>query len=142
ASSLISAPATNAFSPAPVRITTRTAASFLACSKPAPSSRTVAELSAFRTAGRLTVMIAIASRFSYKRFSNIPPSVQWFGIRRVLMIVETPTALASVVSGQNHTFQQRWRRETFLTELFEHDVGNVVRRIEPDEVQQSEWSHW
>ena len=52
ASSLMSAPATKAFSPDPVRITTRTSASFLAWSKAAPSSRTVCELSAFRTAGR------------------------------------------------------------------------------------------
>src|SRR5260370_896071 len=69
ASSLISAPATNAFSPAPVRINTRKAWSSRASSKAPCNSSTVLRFSAFSTFGRLKVMYAIPSLFSYKIFS-------------------------------------------------------------------------
>src|SRR5216683_2646373 len=69
ASSLISAPATNAFSPAPVRISTRTAASSRASSNACCNSSTVLRFSALSTFGRLKVMYAIPSFFSYKIFS-------------------------------------------------------------------------
>ena len=68
-SSLMSAPATNAFSPEPVRMTAPTAGSHRIAVKQARSSRTVFSLSAFRTLGRLTVTRAIRSRMSTTRFS-------------------------------------------------------------------------
>src|SRR6266550_8154796 len=70
ASSLISAPATNAFSPAPVRINTRTAWSSRASSSACCNSSTVLRFSAFSTFGRLKVMYAIPSLVSYKIFSQ------------------------------------------------------------------------
>ena len=69
ASSLISAPATKAFSPEPVRISTRTLESSRASSSTCCNSSTVLRFSAFNTLGRLNVMQAIPSFFSYSRFS-------------------------------------------------------------------------
>ncbi len=69
ASSLMSAPAMNAFSPEPVRITAPTAASWRSAEKAAWISRTVFSLSAFRSFGRFTVTRAIRSLTSTIRFS-------------------------------------------------------------------------
>jgi hypothetical protein len=61
ASSPMSAPATKAFSPAPVRITTPQAGSALACAKAASMSAMTASFKAFNLSGRLTVIVAIRS---------------------------------------------------------------------------------
>ena len=69
ASSLMSAPATKAFSPAPVRITTPTSAFSRSEEKTAWISRTVFSFSAFNTLGRLIVTRATRSWISRIRFS-------------------------------------------------------------------------
>src|SRR5947207_1110490 len=71
ASSLMSAPAMNAFSPAPVTITTRTDASCFRCSTACRSSSVVGVSRALRTAGRLMVRIATAPSRSRRRLSKV-----------------------------------------------------------------------
>src|SRR5262249_20210627 len=71
ASSLMSAPAMKALSPAPVRITPRTAASSRASSKTVFKSSHVRWLSAFSTFGRLSVTKAMAFFFSYATVSRV-----------------------------------------------------------------------
>ena len=68
-SSAMSAPATKAFSPAPVRMAPRTCGSEPMAAKAASSSSTVRSLSAFSFSGRLMVTIATPSRVSTLRFS-------------------------------------------------------------------------
>src|SRR5947208_86928 len=70
ASSLMSAPATKALSPAPVRITARTLSSCFRSSTARRSSSIVCEFSALRTLGRLTVTTAIAPSRSRRRLSK------------------------------------------------------------------------
>src|SRR3954470_1664535 len=66
----MSAPATNDFSPAPVRITTRTLSSYLSSRIARRSSSSVRVLSAFSTLGRLMVTIAVASSRSISWLSK------------------------------------------------------------------------
>src|SRR6266581_7903728 len=70
----MSAPAMNALSPAPVRITPRTSPSLRAFSNAALRSAHVFPFSALRTLGRLSVTYAMASFFSYKTFSSVRPA--------------------------------------------------------------------
>ena len=64
ASSRMSAPATKALSPAPVRTMTRTSAADSASRSRSPSRRSVSASSALRTSGRLKVMTTIGPRRS------------------------------------------------------------------------------
>ena len=57
----MSAPATKAFSPAPVTITTPTAGSAFAAAAAAARSAITASFSAFSLSGRFTVIVAIRS---------------------------------------------------------------------------------
>ena len=66
----MSAPATNDFSPAPVRITTRTLSSCLSSRIARRRSSSVWVLSAFSTFGRLIVTIAVAPSRSISRLSK------------------------------------------------------------------------
>ena len=68
-SSEISAPAANAFSPEPVKMTTPMASSRATSSNAAPRSDTVWALSAFSTSGRLSVTVATRSFFSSNTIS-------------------------------------------------------------------------
>src|SRR5216684_2231822 len=70
----MSAPAMNALSPAPVRITPRTSASSRASSNAARRSSHVFPFSALRTLGRLSVTYAMAPFFSYNTFSSVRPA--------------------------------------------------------------------
>src|SRR5215813_1152694 len=67
----MSAPAMNAFSPEPVSVATRMAASFLISVNADRNSSIVAMLSAFSTLGRLTVTYAIEFFFSSRMFSKV-----------------------------------------------------------------------
>src|SRR5215211_4049546 len=62
-----------------------------------------------------------------------------FGILRV--VVESAAGLATVQSRQHHAFQQRWRRKTLLAKLVEHDLCDVVRRIEPHKITEGKRPH-
>src|SRR5690242_3746492 len=68
--SAMSAPAANAFSPAPVRMTPRTVESSRESSKAARNSWIVTLFSAFRTLGLFSVTYAIGPFLSYKTFSS------------------------------------------------------------------------
>ena len=57
------------------------------------------------------------------------------------VVVEALAALAAVEPRLDHPLQQRRRREALLAELVEHDVRDVVGRVEPHEVQQRERPH-
>src|SRR6266404_2349414 len=70
----MSAPAINALSPAPVRITPRTSPSLRAFSNAALRSSHVFPFSALRTLGRLSVTYAMAPFFSYITFSSVRPA--------------------------------------------------------------------
>src|SRR6266700_3200668 len=70
----MSAPAMNALSPAPVRITPRTSSSSRASSNAARRSSHVFPFSALRTLGRLSVTYAMAPFFSYNTFSSVRPA--------------------------------------------------------------------
>ena len=67
----MSAPAMNDFSPAPVMITTRTPSSSLTARMARRSSSSVCALSAFRTLGRLMVMVATAPSRSNEQVLEI-----------------------------------------------------------------------
>src|SRR5258705_2592785 len=71
----MSAPAMNAFSRAPVRITPRPSSSSRASSNAARRSSHVFPFSALRTLGRLSVTYAMAPFFSYKTFSSVRAAV-------------------------------------------------------------------
>src|SRR4051812_35721911 len=71
ASSLMSAPAMNDFSPAPVRITARTASSCFSSRTARRSSSSVWVLSALRTLGRLTVRTATPPSRAIRRLSKV-----------------------------------------------------------------------
>ncbi len=51
------------------------------------------------------------------------------------VLIESLARLLPQASGQDHPLQQGWRRVGGLAVLLEHDVGDVVRRVEADEVQ-------
>src|SRR5262249_34930025 len=72
----MSAPAMNALSPAPVRITPRTNGSSRAFSNAVRRSRQVAEFSALSTFGRLSVTYAIGPFFSYSTLSSFGESMR------------------------------------------------------------------
>src|SRR3984885_10090948 len=67
----MSAPAINALSPAPVRMTPSTVASSRASSNAVRRSAQVGVFKALRTFGRLTVTYAIASFFSYRTLASV-----------------------------------------------------------------------
>src|SRR6266478_1987033 len=167
ASSLISAPATNAFSPAPVRINTRTESSARASSSACCNSSIVLRFRAFSTFGRLKVTYAIPSFFSYKIFSYaIVPllgsaclcvlSVSALSLFFSFLLAAKTSAPSDAVVGiiikptsrlppvppcQDHTLQQRRRGETPLLELLKHNLRNVIGRVQPHEIQQCQRPH-
>src|SRR5688572_12243589 len=57
------------------------------------------------------------------------------------VIIEPSAALFPQPPGQHHALQQRRRREPRLAILLEHDVRDVIRRVEPDVIKQRERSH-
>src|SRR5712664_1412343 len=166
----MSAPATNAFSPAPVRISTRTASSSRPSSSACCNSSTVLRFSAFSTFGRLKVMYAIPSFFSYNMFSKpissllsalrfsahsasprylfLPSSFSFSPLKLhrpripwIGVVIKPPSRLPPVPPRQHHALQQRRRRESPLLELIKHNLRNVIRRIQPHKIQQCQRSH-
>src|SRR5215831_17628796 len=77
----MSAPATNAFSPAPVRIAARTLESCSMFEVHCSRSVIVCRFRALYLSGRLTVTTATDSSTSYRRFwySMVPPGYHWWG---------------------------------------------------------------
>src|ERR1044071_5947789 len=62
-------------------------------------------------------------------------------VLRVAVVVKAAPALSAIKPRQHHALQQERRRETLLFKLVEHDVGDVVGRIESDEIEQRERPH-
>src|SRR2546425_6670580 len=58
------------------------------------------------------------------------------------VVVEALAALAAVQAGEDHAFEERGRRVAALAVLGEHDLGDLVGRVEPHEVEQRERAHW
>src|SRR5947199_600949 len=58
------------------------------------------------------------------------------------IVVEALAALPASHPGQDHSFEERRWGVTLLAVLGEHDLGDLVGRIQPDEVEQSERPHW
>src|SRR5215471_20953733 len=67
--------------------------------------------------------------------------IHWCRIIRVLVIVKPAATLSSVQSRHHHSFQQRRRSKTLLLEFIKHDVGDVKRGVQPDEVAKSQRPH-
>src|SRR3954469_3591033 len=65
----------------------------------------------------------------------------WLRVRGVRMIVKTLARFLSEPACQNEALQKRWGGEATLLELVEHHMGDVVRGVEADEVEQGERPH-
>src|SRR5438067_1125063 len=57
------------------------------------------------------------------------------------IVVEALAALPAIHSCQNHALEERRRRVALLAVLGEHDLGDLVGRIQTDEVEQRQWTH-
>src|SRR5438067_11039965 len=79
--------------------------------------------------------------------SPAPTDLMWLdevhrdGLLRVGVVVEAAARLAPVESGLDHSLEERRRGEAALAELVEHDLGDVVGRVESDEVEERERPH-
>src|SRR5438094_3600600 len=157
ASSWISAPATNAFSPAPVRISTPTRGSLPAVSTARSISCTVARSRAFSFSGRWIVSRAMPSFASYSTrlvFVMVGgPSGSDGGPllaggeevvrpRRLHAVIVEPLArLAAVEPRQDHPLHEGRGGEAPLAELVEHDVGDVIGGVDADQVEERQGAH-
>src|SRR5436309_637182 len=146
-SSTMSAPATKAFSPAPVMTTAPHPGSFSAASTAALISVRTRLLRAFSFSGRLTVIQTTPFWFSTSRFSYIvqgPSAADQTVVRSrrfLRIVVEASSALLSKIARLHHTFQEGRRGEASFAELIEHDVGDGVGRVQTHEVEERERSH-
>src|SRR5258705_12922394 len=61
-------------------------------------------------------------------------------IRRV--IVKALPRFPAMHAREDHALEQRRRRVPGLAVLLEHDLGDVVRRVEANEIEQRERAHW
>src|SRR5829696_7495630 len=76
------------------------------------------------------------------RTSYLPLQSQLVHPRGVLrVVVEALPRFPPVHPGEHHALEQGWRRVALLAVLVEHDLGDLVRRVEPDEVQEGERPH-
>src|SRR5579872_451714 len=130
-SSPMSAPAANALVPAPVTMTTRTSSSCSSAESADESSVSNDALSAFKTDGRLSVTTATGPSVSTRICSNV----------LVCIIVEALSALAAEAAGEHHAFEQRGRRHHRILEFVKHDLRDVIRRVEADEIEQLQRPH-
>src|SRR4029079_13682446 len=63
--------------------------------------------------------------------------------RGILGVIVKPAARFSAEhSGHHHSIEKRRRRVSLLAVLGEHDLGDFLHRVEPDEIEQGEWPHW
>src|SRR5438105_2090984 len=75
-------------------------------------------------------------------------STRWFivaalflSLAFLVVLIETATALSPVVPGEHHALEQWRRRLVRCLELVVEDIRGVVLRIQPDIVEEREWSH-
>src|SRR5512135_3075618 len=132
----MSAPAINAFSPAPVRRTAPTSGRAESSSMAEPSSRTVAGFRAFRDFGRLKVTVAIRSETSTSRFSYIIDSSSSLFVR-----VEAAAGLLPEVAGIDVLAKERARSVLRISQSLLQDVHHFEAGVESDQVGQRQRSH-
>src|SRR6266568_7219745 len=58
------------------------------------------------------------------------------------IVVEALAALPAIHPGEDHTLEEGRRGVALLSVFREHDLGNLVGRIQADEVEQGERPHW
>ena len=58
-----------------------------------------------------------------------------------LILIKALAALSSELAGEHHALEERRCREHRVLVLIEHDVRDVVRRVEADKVEQREGAH-
>src|SRR6476469_3925179 len=130
----MSAPATNAFSPAPVMITQRTRASPSASRSAQPISFSVCRLRALSAFSRATVIVAMNPSTSYRTFS-------YDGIAGSSVFVETAPRFAAEPAGRDILAEQRRRPILVVAELGVQHFRDRQARIEPDQIRQFERTH-
>src|SRR5258708_11102814 len=125
----MSAPATKAFSPAPVRISARASAhSRTAC----VSSRSVLPLRALSDLGRLTVMVAMGPSRSTRMFSKVAIVV----IVLWLIPMKTALGLAPQPAGVDVLAEDGRRPVLVLAQALVQHFRDGEAGIEPDEIGQ------
>src|SRR5208282_470290 len=91
-----------------------------------------------RSRGKASSLLAARLRHEFERSVRLQQRLR---VLRVGVIVESAPRLPSVPARQYHALEQRGRRESPLLEFIEHDIRDVVRGVEADEVQQREGPH-
>src|SRR5579883_504193 len=127
----MSAPAANALLPLPVTTIARTSESASSSRSAAESSSSNAALSALRTCGRFSAITATGPSRSSRMFSNELTGV----------VIKPLPALAAEPAGEHHAFEQRRRRHHRIFEFVVHDLCDVIRGVQADEIEQLERSH-
>src|SRR5208283_2534256 len=87
---------------------------------------------------RIVATSNVSTTMAYARDLHKLPRhrILWVGV-----IVESLPRLATVPARQHQPLQQWGRSEPTLLEFVVHDVGDVVGRVQSDEVQQGERTH-
>src|SRR4051812_18414452 len=130
----MSAPATNAFSPAPVRMMQRTRASPSASRSAQPISFSVCRLRALSAFSRATVIVAMNPSTSYRTFS-------YEGISGLLVFVKTAPRFAAEPTGRDILPQQRRGTIFVVAQFGVQHFGDGQAGVEADEVGQLERAH-
>src|SRR5688572_26470716 len=129
----MSAPATNALSPAPVSTITRTPVSRAAASSAPSSEQRNAPLSALRLSGRLMVRTVTAPRRS--------SSTSFSSLISFLPAVEALTRFPAQLSLAHHSAQQGGRRIGIAPDRSVEMLGDREADVESDEVGQAQRTH-
>src|SRR3569623_296174 len=135
----MSAPATNAFSPAPVSATTRTLSSPSSISTAAVSSRITVPDSALSCGSRL--MITTASGPSTPSLSVSKFIWTLFLLALRVVLVKAAQRLATEPAGRDVLAEQRTRTVLVVAELAMQHFGEREARIEADQIRELERAH-
>src|SRR5690606_13299229 len=136
----MSAPATNAFSPAPVSTTARTSSSSASAAKVSRRRRRTSALSAFSFSGRSSVTSATCSPGRSTR-TGAPAAVVGSLIGRASPGVESLSALLTQPALGDHAPQELRRGERLRAELLVEVLRDAEAHVEPDQVGQPERTH-
>src|SRR5450756_1848224 len=141
---LTSAPATKDFSPAPVMMTTLTAASSSSSKRAHSNSLTTSRLSALRLWGRSMVTVAMPSAVSTFKFWNSTARLQGLATDTPVgasIREETSPGLPPQVPRVDR-LDEEWTGAVFrVLEAVIEDVGDGQHCVETDEVGESQGPH-